>query len=165
LGKVHPVHGSPSAACVVLTVILSLVVGMFALAGLDPLLNLATSLSSMGAVGLMLLLTTTSLSVPIFFGRRGEFSPGKTLAPFVGGVLIAIATYLSLSNYSALTGTKLWIVNDLPLLFLPLAVAGILHGLFLRTRRPDLYAKVGSTHVEEARVVPAIDHREAAAQA
>jgi len=165
LGKVHPVHGSPSAACVVLTVILSLVVGMFALAGLDPLLNLATSLSSMGAVGLMLLLTTTSLSVPIFFGRRGEFSPGKTLAPFVGGVLIAIATYLSLSNYSALTGTKLWIVNDLPLLFLPLAVAGVLHGLFLRARRPDLYAKVGSTHVEEERVVPAIDRREAAAQA
>lgn len=148
LARVHPRHGSPSAACFVLTAILSLVVGAFALAGLDPLLNLATSLSSMGAVGLMLLLTTTSLSVPIFFARRGEASFGKTLAPFVGGVLIAIATYLSLTNYSALTGTTLAIVNDLPFLFVPLAAAGFLHGLYLKWRRPALYARVGTTQVD-----------------
>ena len=154
LGRVHATHGSPSAACILLTATLALIAGAFALAGLDPLLSLATSLSSMGAVGLMLLLTTTSLSVPIFFARRGEMSPGKTVAPFVGGVLIAIATYLSLANYSTLTGTTLRIVNDLPFLFLPLAVGGVVHGLYLRTRRPDLYARVGSTHVEAERDVP-----------
>ncbi len=151
LGTVHRVHGSPSVACVVLTIILSIVVGLFALAGLDPLLNLATSLSSMGAVGLMLLLTTTSLSVPIFFARRGEYSLGKTASPFLGGVLIAVATWLSLTNYSALTGTKLAIVNNLPWLFLPLGMLGLGHGLYLKLFRPETYSRVGSTRVEEER--------------
>lgn len=151
LGKVHAVHGSPSVACVVLTVILSVVIALFALAGLDPLLNLATSLSSMGAVGLLLLLTATSLSVPIFFARRGEYSLGRTLSPLVGGVLIAIATWLSLTNYSALTGTTLALVNNLPWLFLPLALLGIGHGLYLKRVRPATYARVGSTRVEEER--------------
>jgi amino acid transporter len=154
LGKVHPVHGSPSAACLSLTVILTAVIAAFALAGLDPLLNLATSLSSMGAVGLMVLLTATSLSVPVFFAKRGEFSLGKSVSPFVGGVLIAGATYLSLANYSALTGTKSAIVNNLPFLFLPLALFGFCHGLYLRAYRPDLYARVGSTHVDEDKAVP-----------
>lgn len=156
LGDVHPVHGSPSAACISLTVILAVVIAAFALAGLDPLLNLATSLSSMGAVGLMLLLTATSLSVPVFFGRRGEFSLGKSVAPLVGGVLIAVATYLSLTNYSALTGTTLAIVNNLPFLFLPLAIFGFSHGLYLKFRRPDIYARVGSTQVDEEKVLPDI---------
>jgi len=52
LGKVHPQHGSPYVACIFLTCIFIVVIGAFALAGLDPLLNLATSLSSMGGRGL-----------------------------------------------------------------------------------------------------------------
>ncbi|MDO7835558.1 APC family permease [Sphingobium sp. HBC34] len=162
LGKVHPVHGSPSVACILLTLILSVVVGLFAIAGLDPLLNLATSLSSMGAVGLLLLLTATSLSVPIFFARRGEYSLGKTVSPFVGGVLIAIATYLSLDNYSALTGTTLAVVNKLPYLFVPLALIGLGHGLYLKRFRPRTYAQVGSTQVEEKPAIAARVHADAA---
>jgi len=149
LGRVHPSHGSPYIACALLTLIFVIVVGAYALAGLDPLLNLATSLSSMGAVGLMLLLAATSLSIPLFFLRRGEYSLGKTLAPLVGGILIAAATYLSLTNYSALTGTSLPAVNNLPWLFLLTVATGWLHGRYLRKRRPDIYDRVGSTQVEE----------------
>jgi len=149
LGRVHSRHGSPYIACFVLTAIFAIVIGLFALAGLDPLLNLTTSLSSMGAVGLMILLTTTSIAVPIFFARRGEFSLGKTVAPLIGGLLIAGATYLSLENYSALTGTQLAIVNHLPILFLPLAIFGYLHGRFLKSFRRDIYNGIGSTRIEE----------------
>lgn len=149
LGKVHPVHGSPHVACLLLTAILAIVIGAFALAGLDPLLTLSTSLSSMGAVGLMLLLATTSLSIPLFFLRRGEYSLAKTAAPLTSGLLIAVATYLSLANYPALTGTTLALVNNLPLLFLLVIAGGLLHGSYLRTRRPDIYARIGSTQVEE----------------
>ncbi|BAV63347.1 APC family permease [Sphingobium cloacae] len=165
LGKVHPVHGSPYIACVLLTVIFSTVVGAYALAGLDPLLNLATSLSSMGAVGLMLLLATTSISIPIFFARRGEYSPGKTFAPLIGGLLIATATYLSLANYSALTGTTLPAVNNLPFLFLLTIGFGLVHGRYLRKRRPDIYDRIGSTQVEEKDASQAADQGPATATA
>ncbi len=151
LGRAHPVHGSPYMACILLTVIFSAIVGVFALAGLDPLLNLATSLSSMGAVGLEILLTVTSLSIPVYFARRHEYSLGKTLSPLIGGLLIAVATYLSLENYSALTGTNLAAVNRLPFLFVAVAIIGLAHGTYLRKFRPATYRQVGSTQVEEGR--------------
>lgn len=156
LGRVHTVHGSPYNACRLLTAILSTIIALFAIAGLDPLLNLATSLSSMGAVGLEILLTITSLSIPIFFARRGEYSLGKTLAPLLSGVIIGTATVLSLANYQALTGTTMVIVNALPLLFLVTAFAGIAHGAYLRRKAPATYARVGTTQVEgDAAPVPA----------
>ncbi|ASG23524.1 amino acid permease [Nitrospirillum viridazoti CBAmc] len=158
LGKAHPVHGSPYVACALLTAIFSGVVALFALAGLDPLLNLATSLSSMGAVGLEILLTATSLSIPLYFARRREFSAGKTAAPLIGGFLIAVATYLSLRNYSALTGTDLLAINCLPFLFLAVAAIGLTHGTCLRKFHPDMYARVGATQIEE--ILPGEDIHE-----
>lgn len=155
LGKVHPQHGSPYVACLFLTCIFIVVIGAFALAGLDPLLNLATSLSSMGAVGLMCLLTTTSFSICVFFIRRGEYSLAQTGAPLLAGLLLAIATCLSLANYSALTGTDSVLVNNLPFLFLAVVIAGYLHGSWLKRNRPSVYLKVGSTRVEEEVLVPA----------
>ncbi|MWV26867.1 APC family permease [Aurantiacibacter rhizosphaerae] len=155
LGRIHPRHGSPYVACLLLTVVLTVVIGAFAIAGLDPLLSLTTSLSSMGAVGLEILIAATSLSIPLFFARRGEYSFGKTVAPLTGGLIIAVITYLSLDNYSALTGTDLVIVNSLPLLFLVLITMGLLHGIYLRKYRPDIHASVGSTHVEGDVATPA----------
>ncbi|MDR6707556.1 amino acid transporter [Novosphingobium sp. 1748] len=148
LGRVHRLHGSPYLACLLLACLLILIIGFFALAGLDPLLSLATSLSSMGAVGLEILLTTTSLTIPLFFARRGEYSWGKTAAPLAAGLIIAAATWLSLANYSTLTGTTLPVINRLPLLFIAIAVLGLGHGIYLRRRRPAVYARVGSSHIE-----------------
>jgi len=148
LGRVHPVHGSPYNACRLLTAVLLGIILLFAVAGLDPLLNLSASLASMGAVGLEILLTVTSLAIPVFFARRGEYSLGKTLAPLLSGIIIGIATVLSLANYQALTGTTLVIVNTLPLLFLVTALGGIVHGVYLRRKAPENYARVGTTQVE-----------------
>lgn len=156
LGRIHPAHGSPYTACLLLTIILALIIAPFSLAGLDPLLSLSTSLSSMGAVGLEILLTATSLSIPLFFAKRGEYSFGKTFAPLIAGLIIAVITYLSLANYSALTGTDLAVVNRLPLLFLVIVLIGILHGLYLRKNRPDVHARIGSTQVE-GKVVPPLE--------
>jgi amino acid transporter len=148
LGRIHPRHGSPYKACLLLTMVLSAIIGLFALAGLDPLLSLSTSLSSMGAVGLEILLSATSLSIPFFFARRGEITIGTFWTPLSAGLIITVITWLSLANYSALTGTDLVVVNSLPFLFVFLIAAGLLHGLWLRRNRPAIYASVGSTQVE-----------------
>lgn len=148
LGRIHPQHGSPYKACILLMAVLAILIGLFALAGLDPLLSLSTSLSSMGAVGLEILLAATSLSIPLYFARRGEIAIGTVWAPLIAGVIITVITYLSLANYSALTGTDLVVVNRLPIIFVFLVAAGLLHGLWLRRNRPEIYARVGSTQVE-----------------
>lgn len=148
LGRIHPRHGSPYAACLLLTLVLAAIIGLFAAAGLDPLLSLSTSLSSMGAVGLEILLAVTSLAIPVFFLRKGEISFGTIWAPLFAGLAIAVITWLSLANYPALTGTDLAVVNRLPLLFLGLVLTGLAHGLWLRRYRPSIHARIGSTHVE-----------------
>ncbi len=148
LGLIHPVHGSPYKACLLLAVILGTIIGMFALAGLDPLLSLTTSLSSMGAVGLEILLATTSLAIPVYFIRRGEITFGTVWAPLTAGIIITLITVLSLANYSALTGTDLVIINSLPILFVFLIAAGLFHGNWLRRARPQVYAQIGATQVE-----------------
>jgi len=154
LGLIHPRHGSPYIACLLLTLVLTVIIALFSLAGLDPLLSLSTSLSSMGAVGLEILLAATSLSIPLYFARRGEISFGTVWAPLFAGLAIAVITYLSLANYPALTGTDLVVVNRLPILFVGLVTIGLLHGLWLRKYRPAIYASVGSTQVE-GDIVPA----------
>ena len=73
----------------------------------------------------------------------------------LAGLLLAIATCLSLANYSALTGTDSVLVNNLPFLFLVVVIAGYLHGSWLKRNRPSVYLKVGSTRVEEEVLVPA----------
>lgn len=147
--KIHPEHGSPHIACILLTAIFVVVVGAYAVAGLDPLLHLTTSLSSMGAVGLMCLLTVTSLSAVVFFARRRELSVSRTAAPLIAGMFLAVGTGLALYNYKALTATESQVVNNLPYLFLLVIAFGWLHGRWLKAKRPAIFARVGSTRVEE----------------
>jgi len=137
-GKVHPEHGSPHVACMLLTAIFVVVVGAYAVAGLDPLLHLTTSLS-----------TVTSLSAAVFFARRGQFSISRTVAPLLAGLFLAVGTWLSLLNYKSLTGTEAEVINNLPYLFLLVIAFGCLHGRWLKVKRPAVFAGVGSTRVEE----------------
>ncbi len=148
-GKVHKHHGSPYIACLLLTAIFVVVIGAYAIAGLDPLLHLTASLSSMGAVGLMCLLTVTSFAAAIFFAKRGEFSISKTAAPLIAGLFLAVGTGLALLNYKALTSTESVVINNLPYLFLLVICFGCLHGRWLKAKRPAIFARVGSTRVEE----------------
>lgn len=72
----------------------------------------------------------------------------SVLGAMAAGLIIAAITYLSLANYSALTGTDMVAVNSLPLLFAILIAIGLLHGFWLRRNRPAVYASIGSTQVE-----------------
>jgi amino acid transporter len=148
LAETHPRHQSPHVACGVLTLMMFVVFTCSALARLDPLLNIATALVGVGSVGLMALLATTALAIPVFFARRGSWGPRVTLAPAIGGCLIAIATVLAVRNYSAITGVNSAAINDLPLGLVLIGLIGIGQARWLHKRRPDVYAQIGSNRVE-----------------
>ena len=106
LGRTHPRFGSPYVAGLAQIAILCAIVFGFAIAGLDPLLNLATAMTGLGAVGLMSLLVATSVAIAVFFIRRGEIGPATVVAPVVAAVAIGIATVLALTNYPSLTAAR-----------------------------------------------------------
>jgi amino acid transporter len=149
LARTHPRFSSPHVAAMVLTVILVLVIVLCGATGLDPLLNVSTSLVGLGSVGLMSLLALTSLAIPIYFARRGNFGWRVTLAPTLGGLIIMSATVLAVSHYELLTGMDSTLINSLPWALVVVAVAGFAQAQWLRLRRPDIYAAIGSSRIED----------------
>src|SRR5262249_471323 len=67
LGKVHAKHQSPNRASLVQTAITVIVVGVFALAGLDPYVNLATTMLGLGTLGIIVLQAGAGLATVAFF--------------------------------------------------------------------------------------------------
>lgn len=149
LSRPHPRHGSPYVAGMTQVAVLVVIVGGFAVAGLDPLLNLSTAMTGFGAVGLLALLTLTSAAIAAFFWRRGERGGRTTVAPVAATLGLGTATVLALANYPSLTGSDSQLINSLPWLYLPVIVVGLAVALRVRRRAPDTYARIGSTPIAE----------------
>lgn len=149
LAKTHPVYRSPHAAAIVLTVVLAAITAGSAFAGLDPLLNIAPMFVGLGSLGLMTLLALTALGVPVFFARRGIYGLATTVAPAIGGIAIAAATWLAVTNYEALTGVDSPLVNSLPWVLVVVAALGLAQALWLRSSRPQAYEKIGLSRIED----------------
>jgi amino acid transporter len=147
VAHVNPASGSPFRAGLPILAVLASVTIIFFAAGLDPLLTLATSLTGFGSVGLMALLALTAFAVPAFFLARRQASIATLVFPAAGGAMMLTGLVLSFLNYPALTGTTSALINDLPWLLLPLAMAGALQAMFMRKFRPEIYARIGDSRI------------------
>ena len=150
LGAAHRRHDSPSRASVVQTAVNIVVVGGFALTGLNPYLNLATAMAGLGTLGIIVLQAAAAAAVVAFFRRRGEMHWWKTvLAPAVGFAGLTVATVLLLMNYSTLTGTTNGAINALPWLLAASVLGGLGYALWLRRRSPATYAGIAADAAQE----------------
>ena len=145
LGRVHPRHATPYRASIALTGLTIAVVGGFALAGLDPYVNLSTSMVGLGTLGIVVLQGAAALSVVGFFRHRPDRHFWRTLvAPLLGLAGLVTAVVLLVANFALVTGTKAAAVNLLPWTLVLAAVGGTAYALWLRRRRPDRYAALAS---------------------
>ncbi len=106
-GQTHDDHQSPHVGSVAQTIGAVIVLAIFAGLGLDPILNMFTWVSQVGTLGVLGMMTVTSVAVIAFF-RSGQAS-GSALAtlvlPLVSGVIMAgLFVYIFL-NFGDLTGT------------------------------------------------------------
>jgi amino acid transporter len=148
MARTHPRWGSPYVAGFAQVAVLALLVFGFAVAGLDPLLNLSTSLTGFGAVGLESLLTLTSVAIAVFFFKQGRRDLAHVVAPAVAAVALAVATVLSFLNYPSLTGSTSSVINSLPWLHLVTLAVGLGIAFVARRRDPARYARMGSNPVD-----------------
>ena len=145
LGTSHRRHDSPSRASVVQTAVNVVVAGGFALAGLNPYLNLATAMAGLGTLGIIMLQAAAAAAVVAFFRRRGEMHWWKTmLAPALGFAGLTAATAALLMNYTTLTGTANGAINALPWLLAASVAGGTGYALWLRRRNPTTYAGIAA---------------------
>ena len=107
LAAVHERHRAPSRASLWVTAVTSAVVVGSALAQLDPVLQIYTWYSGAGAVGVIWMMTLTSVAV-VAFGRRnrGAGAPPRPVvaAAVAGGVGLLLVLGISVANLPFLVG-------------------------------------------------------------
>jgi amino acid transporter len=155
LGVVHPRLQSPHRASVVQSLTTAAVLAIFAVAGLDPYTNLATSMLGLGTLGIIVLQAGAAFSVVAFFSRRSDRHWWRTfLAPLLGGLGLLAAAELVVTNFAVLTGSTSPVITALPWLPPVAAIGGIAYALWLRAARPAVYA--GIAGVDEPVPVPVL---------
>lgn len=147
LGRTGVRSGAPVAGSLAQSVLAAVTVAVFVLAHRDPVLELFTWLSSMAAIGVLLLMAGTSMAVIGFFRGRPSMENGwqRVVAPVLATLSLAGAIFLTVYNFDSLLGTAAdsplrWV---LPALLLVAAVLGLAWGLIIRSVRPEVYASIG----------------------
>jgi hypothetical protein len=98
-----------------------------------------------GVVGIVVLQTFTAVSCAVYFLRRNKAAstPAALTAAVVSAVLLAVATYILVSNVGLLTNASASVnVALVGIVPATLLVGGVL-AVWLRNRRPEVYARVG----------------------
>jgi amino acid transporter len=140
-GVVHPVHRSPHVASLVTSAVVALVLTVLALFQLDPVVEIYAWLGGAGTLGLIVLLTLTSIAVVVHFRRAPHLASlwKGSVAPGIAFLSLAIILTLVVSNFELLIGTR-WLAYFL-IAFMALAyVGGLVWGLCLRAKRPGTFA-------------------------
>ncbi|MFD9099336.1 APC family permease [Streptomyces collinus] len=141
LGRFNRRHYSPSNASVIQTCVAFAAVAAFFNAGLDPYVNLATSMVGLSTLGILGLQALAAMAIFAYFCKHPTSGIARTrIAPAIGGAGIVVALALFVTDYASLVGTDNSVVNALPLVLGLTVVAGWFYGIWLRYRRPHIYA-------------------------
>ncbi|MDI9933209.1 APC family permease [Rhodococcus sp. IEGM 1354] len=137
LARTHARHGSPHVGSIFQTLSAILVVGVFALAGADPILQLFTWMSGLATVSILVLMILTGAAIYTFFARsRVDSRTWHTkIAPVLGTLGLLIVLGLVLDNFTLLIGGSSTIATILLLIVVGFFVAGLLRGISTRRSR------------------------------
>ncbi|MFI6854818.1 APC family permease [Streptomyces sp. NPDC050416] len=153
-GRTSGTSGAPGTGSLLQTVVAVVVVVGFAIADdkpagdpTAPVLQLFTWFGNIGALGVIVLMAAASLSVVVFFVRRGAAGAQAwrlVTSALAGLALLVIAGY-TVKDFEVLVGagpdsSLSWVLPGIIGLAL---VAGLVLGLVLRARAPEKHARIG----------------------
>ncbi|WP_329213826.1 APC family permease [Streptomyces sp. NBC_01485] len=131
LGKPHHRLGSPSTASLLQSVICAVAITICALAGLDPVVQIATWFTGIMAVGIVMLMLLTCCAVLVFFRRnKVDTRVWQTLlAPALGVAGLGIVMVVMVQNLPLLMGgsDRLGVIAAVVLVVTPLAGIALAH--------------------------------------
>jgi len=104
-GKTN-VSGAPQAGVMLTSALAALVIVIFAVTGLDPILNLFFWMSSVTSIAIFFVEILVSLAVVKFFRTEGGENLWKgTIAPILSAIVLSFGLYLLMSRFNLLAGT------------------------------------------------------------
>ncbi|HEV2783205.1 MAG TPA: APC family permease [Actinophytocola sp.] len=147
LGRTSNRTGSPVVGSIIQSVVGLVVIVAYASGGWDPVLQLFFWGGAIGGMGILALITLTSVAVLVFFGRNPYDEPAwrRAVAPAMASIALVAVLVLVIDNFA----TLLAVAEDsplrwgVPIFYAVTILAGVVWGLVLRARRPEIYATIG----------------------
>ncbi|MFD5339980.1 APC family permease [Streptomyces hawaiiensis] len=153
-GRTSGSSGAPGTGSLLQTVVAVVVVVAFAVADdkpagdpTAPVLHLFTWFGNIGALGVIVLMATASLSVIVFFVRRGAAGAQawRLVTSALAGIALLVIAGYTVKDFEVLVGagpdsSLSWV---LPGIIGLAALAGVVLGLVLRARAPEKHARIG----------------------
>lgn len=166
IGAVNVKHGSPAIASIVQSVITLVLCLAFllltnvyiegeAVPELIPYVNVYGLLALIGTAMILIVQTITSIAVIWYFWVK-KVNKGNIittlLCPIIGAAGMLYALYLLWVNrqFAAGLAADSLVFQLMPVYVIGLLVIGFGYALWVRAKRPDLYAEIGRTTLEEA---------------
>nr|WP_203759673.1 APC family permease [Actinoplanes deccanensis] len=156
-GRTHPRTGAPLLGSITQSVLAIIVLSAYALAGADPLVYVFAWLTTIGGLGVLILMWAASAAVIAFFvhKRRGENIWRAYFAPGLAFLLLTVvlaATCIGFGELLQVSGDSpfQWLI---PVCYLGVALVGIVWALIMRAARPEVYAAIGRGSDSRASVV------------
>jgi amino acid transporter len=142
LGNTHAITRSPHIACYFQTLMVGLVVGVFAIAQLDPYDTLFTWFTGIGAAGIIIVQCIASIAIYNFFRRHPvDLRRWNTIvAPLLGIAGLLGFLYVALTSLDVLTGATGLVQWILMGLLIGSIAIGLGMALWLKRARPAQYA-------------------------
>jgi amino acid transporter len=146
-GRTHPRTGAPLLGSVTQSLLAIIVLTAYAAAGAEPLVYVFAWLTTIGGLGVLILMWAASAAVIAFFARsrRGENVWRAYLAPALAFLLLTVvlvATVIGFGELLQVPGNSpfQWLI---PVLYLAVAGVGVGWAVIMRAARPEVYAAIG----------------------
>ncbi|GAA3860197.1 APC family permease [Streptomyces lacrimifluminis] len=153
-GRTTGASGAPGTGSLLQTVVAVVVVAAFAISDdgpvgdpTTPVLKLFTWFGNIGALGVIVLMAAASLSVIVFFARRGAVGAQawRLVTSALAGIALLVIAGYTIKDFDILVGTGPdsalnWV---LPGIIGAAVVLGLVQGLVLRSRKPEVHARIG----------------------
>ncbi|MEJ6555076.1 APC family permease [Microbacterium esteraromaticum] len=142
LAEVHPRFRAPSFSSIVVTIITGILVLAMTITGLDPINEIYTWFSGAATLGLLTLMTLTSIAVVVFFRRHDDRRITRTvIAPIIAALALATVVIIALANIELLIPDS--VATGILLTLLVLAfIAGTILAVRMRRAKPQAYARL-----------------------
>jgi len=152
LGGVHPKHLSPHTSSLVQSATAAILIVVFAVLGLDPVLQVFTWFAGVATLAIAILMAVTSLAVIVYFARTKQdrrlwntvVAPGLGFIGLVGSAVVIVVYFPMLVGDVDAGGNPVFGTVSAVLLALIVVcpVVGLVQAAYLRRRRPAAYADV-----------------------
>ncbi|MEV6218179.1 APC family permease [Nocardia sp. NPDC051833] len=107
LGAVHPAYRSPHVASLLTSAVISALVAITAIVGLDPVTQIYAWFGGTGTLGLIALLTLTSAAIVVHFRRDSSANAWRgTIAPALAFAALGFILVLVIGNFELLIGSR-----------------------------------------------------------